>query len=71
MIGRRDARIRHTWNIIIGTPLHVTVDRDPKKQPQKREAALGGIKCKREIVPFDFDTRLETLKMAPSLGKES
>lgn len=56
VIGRRDARIRHTWNRIIGTPLHVTLDIDPKKQAQKREAALGGIKCKREIVSFDFDT---------------
>ena len=57
VIGRRDARIQHTWNRIIGIPLHVTLDIDPKKQAQKREAALGGIKCKREIVSFDFDTK--------------
>lgn len=57
VMGRRDARIRHTWDKIIGTPLRVTLDIEPKKQSQKREAAMGGIKCKREIVPFDFDTK--------------
>lgn len=54
--GRRDARMQHTWNKIIRSALHETLDIDPKKKSQKSEVTMGSIKYERERAPSDFYT---------------
>lgn len=41
VIGRRDARIQHTWNKIIRCWLHVTLEIDPTKKAGMVEVTMG------------------------------